>query len=158
MSRFRTALDLDTYPLSSNFIRPRAPNGLNAVEVSQCSLCIIIGFLACFHAISLERSHFSKIASAHYAYWLFRLFSRHISRTSFCFFSCPCGISLISHLVACSPRIVVDRHTHRTTTVTLTAHVLIMQVTLCMSSTGGASLGVWRWPYLPTPPSTLCCS
>ena len=35
-------------------------------------------------------------------------------------------VSLISRLVACSPRIVVDkqtdRHTHRTTTVTLAAH------------------------------------
>ena len=31
-------------------------------------------------------------------------------------------VSLISRLVACSPRIVVDRQTHRTTTVTLAAH------------------------------------
>ena len=62
-------------------------------------LIMHIGFLACFHAISLERSRFSKIAT---------LFFMRL-------------VSLISRLVACSPRIVVDkqtdRHTHRTTTV-----------------------------------------
>ena len=52
-----------------------------------------ISFFACFHAISPERSGFSKIAT---------------------FFSCPC--------VACSARIVADKQTHRTTTVTLAAH------------------------------------
>ena len=36
VSGFRAALDLDTYPLSNG-----AQNGLNAVEVSQCSLCIL---------------------------------------------------------------------------------------------------------------------
>ena len=90
MSRFRTALDLDTYPLS-NFIRPRCAD---RAKVSQCSLCN----------------------------WLFSLFSRHISRTQS--FQQNCHIiflalvalkllvSLISRLVACSPRIVVDTHTH----------------------------------------------
>ena len=39
VSGFRAALDLDTYPLS-NFVHG-APNGLKAVEVSQCSLCIL---------------------------------------------------------------------------------------------------------------------
>ena len=34
-SGFRAALDLDTYPLSNG-----AQNGKNAVEVSQCSLCM----------------------------------------------------------------------------------------------------------------------
>ena len=34
VSGFRAALDLDTYPLIG------ALNGLNLVEVSQCSLCI----------------------------------------------------------------------------------------------------------------------
>ena len=57
----RTALDLDTYPLS-NFIRPlcaeRAKRGRG-----KPVLIMHIGFLACFHAISLERSRFSKIAS-----------------------------------------------------------------------------------------------
>ena len=72
-------------------------------------LIMHIGFLACFHAISLERSHFSKIASLFHALVALKML-----------------VSLISHLVACSPRIVVDkqtdRHTHRTTTVTLAAH------------------------------------
>ena len=59
VSRFRTALDLDTYPLSN--IRPlcaeRAKRGRG-----KPVLIMHIGFLACFHAISLERSRFSKIA------------------------------------------------------------------------------------------------
>ena len=76
----------------------------------------------------------------YYAYWLFSLFSRHISRTqSFqqnryfnfrALVALKMLVSLISRLVACSPRIVVDkqtdrqtdRQTHRTTTVTLAAH------------------------------------
>ena len=37
-------------------------------------------------------------------------------------------ISLISHIMASSARIVVDRHTHRTTTVTLAVHVLGIQM------------------------------
>ena len=63
VSRFRTALDLDTYPLSNitSFVHG-APNGLNAVEVKPVPI-MHIGFLACFHAISLERSRFSKIAT-----------------------------------------------------------------------------------------------
>ena len=112
VSRFRTALDLDTYPLR-NLIRPRcAERAKNLVEVSQCSL----------------------------SYWLFSLFSRHISRTqSFqqnrhvifpALVALKLLVSLISRLVACSARIVVDTHTHtlthtqthRTTTVTLAAH------------------------------------
>ena len=49
---------------------------------------IHIGFLACFHAISFERSRFSKIAML---------------------FSCSCSTDAIgSHLVACSARIVVE--------------------------------------------------
>ena len=73
-------------------------------------------------------------ASAHYAYWPFTCssFSRHISRTlSFqrnrhvnflTLVALKLLVSLISRLVACSARIVVDRQTHRTTTVTLAAH------------------------------------
>ena len=68
VSRFRTALDLDTYPLS-NFIRPRCAERAKRGR-GKPVLIMHIGFLACFHAISLERSRFSKIAS---------------------FFSCPCG-------------------------------------------------------------------
>ena len=71
-----------------------AQNGLNAVEVSQCSLCILA----------------------------FHLFSRHISRMQsfqqnrqFKFHALvvlKILVSLISRLVACSPRIVVDKQTH----------------------------------------------
>ena len=75
-----------------------------------------------------------------YAYWLFSLFSRHISRTqSFqqnrhiifpALVALNLLVSLISRLVARGARIVVDkqtngqtdRQTHRTTTVTLAAH------------------------------------
>ena len=61
VSGFRAALDLDTYPLS-NLIRPRC------AERAKCGrgkpvLIMDIGFFACFHAISLERSRFSKIAT-----------------------------------------------------------------------------------------------
>ena len=43
VSGFRAALDLDTYPLRAlvtSFVHG-ALNGLNLVEVSQCSLCIL---------------------------------------------------------------------------------------------------------------------
>ena len=63
------------------------------------------------------------------AYWLFRLFSRHISRTQsfqenhpFSFqvrVALKALVSLIDRLVACSVRISVDRHTDK---VTLDAH------------------------------------
>ena len=59
--------------------------------------------------------------ATHYAYWLFSLFSRHISRTQsfqqnrqFLFralVALKMLVSLISRLVACSPRIVVDKQT-----------------------------------------------
>ena len=68
VSRFRTALDLDTYPLS-NFIRPRCAERAKRGR-GKPVLIMHIGFLACFYAISLERCRFSKIASL---------------------FSCPCG-------------------------------------------------------------------
>ena len=90
VSGFRAALDLDTYHLS-NLIRPR------------CA----------------ERAKRGR--GTHYAYWLFRLFSRHISRTqSFqqnrqilfrALVALKRLISLISRLVACSSRIVVDKQT-----------------------------------------------
>ena len=73
-----------------------------------------IGSFACFHAISLERSRFSK--------------NRHILFHALV--ALKLLVSLISRLVACSARIVVDkqtnkqtnRQTHRPTTVTLAAH------------------------------------
>ena len=58
---FRAELDLDTYPLS-NLIHPpcaeRAKPGRG-----KPVLIMHIGFFACFHAICLERSRFSKIAT-----------------------------------------------------------------------------------------------
>ena len=92
VSLFRTALDLDTYPLSN--IRPRCAERAKRSR-GKPVLVMHIGFLACFHAISLERSRFSKIASALVALKML--------------------VSLISRLVACSPRIVVDKQTDRQT-------------------------------------------
>ena len=59
MSRFRTALDLDTYPLSN--IRPRCAERAKRGR-GKPVLIMHIGFLASFHAISPERSGFSKIS------------------------------------------------------------------------------------------------
>ena len=79
-------------------------------------LIMHIGFFSCFHAISLEHSRFSKIATL---------------------FSCPCSteaVGIAHKPVACSARIVVDRQIHRTTTVTLAAHArqgLIIEYQLC---------------------------
>ena len=74
---------------------------LSMVEVSLCSLCILA-------------------------------FSRHISRTQsfqrnrhvtfLALVALKLLVSLISRLVTCSARIVADKQTHRTTTVTLSAH------------------------------------
>ena len=58
---FRAALDLDTYPLS-NLIRPRCAERAKRGR-GKPVLIMHIGFFACFHAISLERSRFSKIAT-----------------------------------------------------------------------------------------------
>ena len=113
VSGFRAALDLDTYPLS-NLIRPRCAERAKPGR-GKPVLIMHIGFC---------------------------LFSRHISRTqSFqqnrhilfrALVALKRLVSLISRLVACSPRIVLDKqtdrqtdrhtHTHRTTTVTLAAH------------------------------------
>ena len=68
VSGFRAALDLDTYPLS-NFVVHGAPNGLNAVEVSQCSLCILA---------------FSLVFTTY-------LSNAVVSAKSPVQFSCPCG-------------------------------------------------------------------
>ena len=73
-------------------------------------LIMHIAFLACFHAVSPERSGFSK--------------NRHVIFLSLV--ALKLLVSLISHLGACTPRIVLLTHTHtqtdRTTTVTLAAH------------------------------------
>ena len=52
VSEFRAAMALDTYP--SNFVHG-ALNGLN--------LIMYIGFFACFHAMSLERSRWLAASS-----------------------------------------------------------------------------------------------
>ena len=59
VSGFSTALDLDTNPLS-NLIRPRCAERAKASQ-GKPVLIMHIGLFACFHAISLERSHFSKV-------------------------------------------------------------------------------------------------
>ena len=61
VSGFTAALDLDTYPLR-NLIRPRCAERAKPGR-GKPVLIMHIGFLACFHAISLERSRFSKIAT-----------------------------------------------------------------------------------------------
>ena len=61
VSGFRAAVDLDTYPLS-NLIRPRCAERAKRGR-GKPVLIMHIGFFTCFHAISVERSRFSKIAS-----------------------------------------------------------------------------------------------
>ena len=61
MSGFTAALDLDTYPLK-NLIRLRCAERAKPGR-GKPVLIMHIGFLACFHAISLERGGFSKIAT-----------------------------------------------------------------------------------------------
>ena len=94
---FRAALDLDTYPLS-NLIRPRCAERAKPGR-GKPVLIMHIGFFACF--------------------------SRHISRTQsfqqnrhivfLALVALKLLVSLISRLVACSARIVVDRQTDRQT-------------------------------------------
>ena len=61
VSGFTAALDLDTYPLR-NLIRPRCAERAKPGR-GKPVLTMHIDFLACFHAISLERSRFSEIAT-----------------------------------------------------------------------------------------------
>ena len=102
VSGFRAALDLNTYlntyPLR-NFIRPRCAERAKPGRGKPVLIMHII--------------------------WLFRLFSRHISRTQsfqqnrhislLALVALKLLVSLISRLVACSARIVVDRQTDRHT-------------------------------------------
>ena len=70
----------------------------------------------------LQRGVFLFTGIVHYAYWLFSLFSRHISRTQsfqqnrhvifLALVTLKLLVSLMSRLVACSQRIVVDRQTN----------------------------------------------
>ena len=50
-------------------------------------------------------------------------------------------VSLISRLVACSERIVVDRQTHRPTTVTLAAHARRGLITMLINLLHGFVIG-----------------
>ena len=112
VSGFRAALDLDTYPLS-NFIRPRFTEWAKRGR-GKPVLIMHIGFFACFHAISLERSRFSEIATL---YFLSLVALKLL-------------VSLMSRLVACSARKVADKqtnrqiHSDRTTTVSI--HTIII--------------------------------
>ena len=103
VSGFTAALDLDTYPLR-NLIRPRWAERAKPGR-GKPVLIMNVGFLACFHAISRTQS-FQK--NSHFSFLALVALKRLVS--------------LISRLVACSARIVVNRQTHRTTTVTLAAH------------------------------------
>ena len=127
VSGFRAALDLNTYPLR-NLIRPRCAERAKPGRGKPVHI-MHIGF--------------------------FRLFSRHISRTQsfqqnrhisfLALVALKLLVSLISRLVACSARIVLDRQTdrqthrqtHRTTTVTLAANArrgLIIAIIHILSS------------------------
>ena len=81
---------------------------LLAITRGLCTFQVLfimhIGFFACFHAISLERSRFSKIATLFF-YVLVAL---------------KLLVSFISRLVACGARIVVDRQTDTQTLDTYT--------------------------------------
>ena len=96
VSGFRAALDLNT--IVHNLIRPRCAERAKRGR-GKPMLIMHIGFLACFHAISPERSGFSKIATLRFlALVALKLL-----------------VSLMRRLVACSPTIVVDRQTHKHT-------------------------------------------
>ena len=97
VSGFRAALDLNTYPLR-NLIRPRCAERAKPGR-GKPVLIMHVGFLACFHAISLERSRFSKIAAL--------IFPALVALKLL--------VSLISRLVACSARIIADKQTDRQT-------------------------------------------
>ena len=112
MSGFRAALDFDPYPLS-NFIRPRCAKrakrgrGKTVLINALCILAFSLVFTPYLsNAVVLAKS-------AHYFIFHALVVLKML-------------VSLISRLVACSPRIVVDRQTnrqiHRTTTATLAVH------------------------------------
>ena len=108
VSGFRAALDLDTYTLS-NLILPRCAERAKRGR-GKPVLIMHIGFFACFHAISLEPSRFSKI-----------------------YFLCPCSTEDVG-IAHKPPRSLLSENSHRqtdrqtdrrinkTTTVTLAAH------------------------------------
>ena len=99
VSGFRAALDLNMYPLR-NLIRPRC-------------------------AERAKPGRGKPVLIMHNYYWLFRLFSRHISRTQsfqqnrhiifLALVALKLLVSLMSRLVACSARIVADKQTNKQT-------------------------------------------
>ena len=119
VSGFRAALDLDTYPLS-NLIRPRCAERTKPGR-GKPVLIMHIGFFACFSR------HISRTLSFQQ--------NHHISFLALV--ALKLLVSLISRLVACSARIVIDRQTdkqtHRTTTVTLAAHARRGLITIIMN-------------------------
>ena len=90
VSGFKAALDLNTYPLR-NLIRPRCAERAKPGR-GKPVLIMHVGFLACFHA---RTQSFQQ--------------NRHI--VFLALVALKLLVSLISRLVACSARIVVDRHT-----------------------------------------------
>ena len=112
----------DTHP-HSNLIRPRCAERVKRGR-GKPVLIMHIGFFACFHTISLERSRFSKIATIVYiscslcilAFSL--VFTQYLSNAVvsakspqlyifLALVALKLLVSLISRLVACSARIVV---------------------------------------------------
>ena len=95
VSVFRAALDLDTYPLCTQFVHGGL-NGLNLVEVSQCSLCIL--------AFSLVVSPYlsNAVVSAKFQHY----------------FSCPCSTEAIGITHKPNSR----RQSNRPSTITLAVH------------------------------------
>ena len=124
----------------------------HAASLSQASCVIVNGFIAALNLYTYPLRNLIRPRCAERAkpgrgkpvlimhYWLFSLFSRHISRTQsfqqnrhvsfLALVALKLLVRLISRLVACSARIVADkqtnrqtdRQTHRKTTVTLAAH------------------------------------
>ena len=104
VSGFRAALDLDTYPIS-NLICPRYAERAKPGR-GKPVLIMHIGFFACFSCHIARTQSFQQ--------------NRHVLFLALV--ALQLLVSLISRLVACSTRIVVDRQIHTPSTVTLAAH------------------------------------
>ena len=117
-----------------------SPRQLVAENLTQASYSMpmregLRGDFLCLRKVQ-RASGSVEVSWCDYAYWLFRLFSRHISRTqSFqenrhfkfqVFIVLKTLVSLIGRLQPCSARIAAyrqtDKHTHRPSTVTIGAH------------------------------------
>ena len=100
VSGFRAALDLDTYPLR-NLIHPRCAERAKPGR-GKPMLIMHTGFFACFHAI-----HCIVLK----LYLSMQSFQRNHHVIIHALVALKLLVSLISRLVACRARIVVDRHT-----------------------------------------------